>query len=517
MNFDAFFFRCSWLLLLLFTACGSPRSLQNTSPAFSLSEKQNLELFDQLYQQTLERQSQSPLKNQRLQLDLSRDLFATRPYFKKARKPAELFYAVRRFSCARRDQHLFVKPLKEGLSMEELARHSRYDADQNHTPIRVAIDYRQPGKYFAFVSSIALNYLSSTPLKAGDRIVAVNGQPFDRYAAQLDPFLNYSTELGRWEMLAALLPGRTVFLPPAFYRKELELELENTEGLRYSVQLPYGKSQDWQWPASVPYSGFSRMRQFKSFDLYMADDEGPVLLLSWKNFGKTLRSDIDELMEWVVERERLENDLIIDATGSRGGQHGVYALQHFSSQPFRITFGDLKISTITPAFIKKKTSTTANVPLQRWLGEELPSYMEQGLAYSPAVPFKWQYLPGTDGRLALAEPHFRGQLLVILGPRGGSQLDQFAAIVKDNQLGTLIGMPAGGYSNTWEWEETITYPRTERRLFRFNWSIGNTYRPNGEVLEGNPAEMDGYLPLSSDNFQHYPQLLLERALAELNN
>ena len=77
------------------------------------------------------------------------------------------------------------------------------------------------------------------------------------------------------------------------------------------------------------------------------------------------------------------------------------------------------------------------------------------------------------------------------GPRRGSHLDQFIAIVKDNELGHYIGMPSGGYSNTWEWEETLTLAGYRSGpVVQVMYNIGHTIRPNGEVLEGNPALPD---------------------------
>ena len=83
------------------------------------------------------------------------------------------------------------------------------------------------------------------------------------------------------------------------------------------------------------------------------------------------------------------------------------------------------------------------------------------------------------------------------------------AMYVDNDLATFIGMPTGGYSNTWEGDEVLVLPETGRPLVRFMWSIGHTIRPNGDVLEGNPAQPDNYIPVTRDNFQGYHQMLLE--------
>ena len=97
-----------------------------------------------------------------------------------------------------------------------------------------------------------------------------------------------------------------------------------------------------------------------------------------------------------------------------------------------------------------------------------------------------------------------------------SHLDQFVAMFVDNDLATFIGVPTGGFSNTWEGEEVFYFPGTARPVVRFYWTIGHTIRPNGEVLEGNPAQPDIYIPITRDNFRGYHQLLLDEAIAALD-
>ena len=76
-------------------------------------------------------------------------------------------------------------------------------------------------------------------------------------------------------------------------------------------------------------------------------------------------------------------------------------------------------------------------------------------------------------------------------------------------------MPAGGYSNSWEWEEVLTFPGTDRPVVGFMWNIGHTIGPDGEILEGNPSEVDEWVPLTAENALGYHGLMLERAIAYL--
>ena len=89
--------------------------------------------------------------------------------------------------------------------------------------------------------------------------------------------------------------------------------------------------------------------------------------------------------------------------------------------------------------------------------------------------------------LAPANQCFRGKLVCLTGPLGRSQVDQFAAMVIDNNLGHTIGMSTAGTSNTWECMQTLHLGSDPRPFATFMWTIGHTIRPNGEVLEGNPA------------------------------
>jgi hypothetical protein len=151
-----------------------------------------------------------------------------------------------------------------------------------------------------------------------------------------------------------------------------------------------------------------------------------------------------------------------------------------------------------------------------WLETDVLQGLRAGQAYSNNVPFKLAHLPKySDGVAEPAAFHFRGPMICFLSPQGGSHLDQFAAMVVDNDLGYTIGMPAGGYSNTWEWEETLLLPISKKPVAEFMWSIGHTIRSNGEILEGNPAQVDDYVPLTRDNYLRYYEILLFKALTHL--
>jgi hypothetical protein len=105
-------------------------------------------------------------------------------------------------------------------------------------------------------------------------------------------------------------------------------------------------------------------------------------------------------------------------------------------------------------------------------------------------------------------------MVALFGPFGGSQVDQVASILVDNKLAHTIGMPTGGFSKAWDWSEVLTDSH-ERPIVSYMWSIGQTIRPNGEVLEGNPPEVNEYVPQTRENYLHYYDELIVRAMQYL--
>jgi hypothetical protein len=229
----------------------------------------------------------------------------------------------------------------------------------------------------------------------------------------------------------------------------------------------------------------------------------------------------------------LDHAMIMDVTRSRGGSLGAYAMQRVQPRPFKTTFGNLRISDVIEPFVEDKRADFAardindgGVPetiddggwLMAWLEDDVLEALARGDEYTNDVPFKLAHAPReSDGILQPASVHFRGPIGIISGPSGGSHLDQFVSIIVDNDLGPVVGMPPGGYSNTWEWEEILTLGDTGQPVVGFMWNVGHTIRPNGEIAEGNPVEVDEWMPLTADNVETYYADMLERVLKRIES
>jgi len=270
----------------------------------------------------------------------------------------------------------------------------------------------------------------------------------------------------------------------------------------------------------------------ETFDVYTSPEHKNILLIDWYGFRENLVEDMDSLMDYASENKMLNYNIIWDGTRSRGGSKGAYAIRRLFPEPFKTTFGNLKISDITPLFIAEKTEAYEKHQmldegvseteddgswLMDWLRTDVTEAIKNGDEYSNNVPFKLAHLPkNSDGIIYPFEKHFSGKAVCLFGPFGGSHLDQFASIVVDNHLAYTVGMPAGGYSNTWEWEETLVFPVSKKPVVKFMWDIGHTIRPDGGILEGNPANVDNYIPEGRDNYLNYYDILLEEAFNYFN-
>jgi len=487
-----------------------------------------LALFDTILARVERRDAFSEVKKRTLAYDPLADMRALRNDVVDANSQEALFYALQRLSNARRDRHLSLLLVPGGLAIPDSAGVDVWDGDDPpepaSAPVRIFPDYGDSGGYF--VGDVAEGLNGPAP---GDRVLSINEMPLAEWVANVTPYVRHSSVAGlRWK-IAEMLPTGSGLLPPSLRSDTLVLEVETAggSGAVYSLPLQAASEIRWQRVSEPAYPGSRRERSTPTWDLLVPDDGSRFLVLVWTGFRETMVADVDTLVALAARNNWLDHALIVDVTRSRGGSLGPYALQRLQPKPFKTTFGTLRLSDVTRPFIAAKRADFAaqnindgGVPetiddgswLMDWLENDVLAALDTDAVHTTPVPFKLAHASkDSDGVLQPTTLHFRGPFAVISGPSGGSHLDQFNAIVKDNGLGPIVGMPAGGYSNTWEWQEILHYPGTEQPVIGFMYDIGHTIRPNGEVLEGNPASVDDWIPLTADGITTYYSRLLDAA------
>lgn len=491
-------------------------------------------LFDTIVARTERREAFSPVKNAALGFDPIQSMLAVRDDFIAAETEEELFYALSRVSAARRDRHLSLALVPGGLEVPDSAGLEIAVADDLPTPqapVRVLPDYSEDGASY-FVADVAPVFDRIPLPQIGDRVVAVNGIPVADWEAEATRYMRHSTTVGlKWKLAEAMTTATALF-PPEMRGDPITLTTRSKGGDQTPFALPVVNPDELEWTGQVEsrYAGFESLHRTTTYEL-LVDYSRRILILVWTGFRETMVDDVDALIQVAEDRDLLDYTMVVDVTGSRGGSRGAYALQRLQRRPFKTTFGNLRLSDVIEPFVAERREafgerdfTDSGVRetiddgtwLMEWLEEDVMPALARGDAYTTNVPFKSAHAPkDSNGVLEPAPVHFRGPFAVISGPSGGSHLDQFVHQVVDNDLGPVVGLPPGGYSNTWEWEETLTYPGTDQPVVRFMWNIGHTITPNGEIAEGNPATIDEWIPVTPDNVDRYHEILLEAALRRL--
>ena len=515
------------LTVALIYSCSGP--VTNTS-----TEKDRELLFDYIIEKTLDRESFSQVKNESMGFDPVEEMKKYREEMIAADTDLELYSAIMKISNARRDRHLGINTVPDGLEVD--------DSTNLIAPLIFRVDYTDKNDYFFFVGDYAVDigdYTNGAVPELGDKIIEVNGQPIDEYFEFIRPYFRYSTIKGLWKAIAEDITAKNIDYPPTLDYDDIQFMLEKPDGEKFSITLPYLDPESVEWLDTYKshgenrYKGFELLMDRETFDVYTSPEQDNLLLIDWYGFREHLVEDMDFVIEYASENNMLGYDIIWDGTRSRGGSLGAYAVQRLFPKEFKTTFGNVKISDVIPIFIERREKAYEQRKdvldggvtellddgtwLMEWLRTDVQKAIDNGDEYSNNVPFKLAHLPkDSDGIIQPAEKHFKGRAVCLFGPHGGSHLDQFASIVIDNDLAYTIGMSTGGYSNTWEWEETLVFPQSKKPVVEFMWSIGHTIRPNGEVLEGNPAQVDKYIPEGRENYENYYDLLLDEAFNYLN-
>ena len=452
-------------------------------------------LFDTLVQQTIRRESWSPFKMDATTFANQAEVL--RAEFRGADSYLLLFEAVTKLSALREDSHLRVSTED---SFRDTYNFIRY------APLLFYPDFTSEDPSF-FVSGIARNITSMTSenIAFGDHVVAIDDKSISAWYAMADQLDGASTKYHQLWEIAEQMDRMLGYFPDELYdqdRTQVTFTLQRADETQYSVTLPYFNARPGiNLIQNRTYANYNLRVSYSNFDVYLHNSEN-IILLSWKDLEQPeLTQELEALVENLSGTSIMDtHDVIVDMSQSSGGSGSPLILQLLVNEPFKTTFGNVRISDIADELAEDLGGS-----VRTWILGAIGASLE----YTSNEPFKLRYFSvGQDGVMQPATSpfgkNFKGNKAFIFGSNTGSNVDQFAAMVIDNQLGFSVGMPTGGYSNTWEWEEDYVFPPdSTEEAFEFMWSVGHTIRPNGEVLEGNPAIPDSVILLSRDNFEAY--------------
>lgn len=479
-----------------------------------------LALFEFLIEETLKTEAFSPIKEKNLGIKVKEEMQKCKPDFLLAKNKSDLYFALQKLSAARKDRHLVVREDDDGLQLE------------GYRGVWAGIQFKHdfssdlPSFYISKLGAIVEGEYSDQP-SLGDQLVAINDIPILDYIEDARQYYRYSTEANFRMRMAYTLPYKDEkHLPERFFKENFNLLLKKADGTTYTAELPYHQGSDIAWAkreVSPRYKNYTKVFDRQCYRLYAPTDKtNKTLIIEWLGFKNNIEEDMKMLIKYAKKEKALSYNIILDMTRAVGGSRGKELLTRIQGKPYKTTFGNIRLSPKSKAFIENRKQrylgkkAKKKWPLE-WFEKDIEPKFKSGAAYSSNVPFKCADAPyDSDGMIQPAKNHFKGKLVCLFSPWGGSHLDQFASIVDYNDLGHTIGMPTGGYSNTWEVRKLIRFPISQKPTFEFMWTIGQTITPGGEVLEGNPAPVDQYIPETRENHEEYLSLLVETAEKWLN-
>ena len=307
-------------------------SLNLPDCAVALSTGQLEALFDVIIDKTERREAFSEIKEENLGFSAFEDMKGLRSEFVASKTQTELYHALVKLSNARRDRHLRVSPVVGGLQPPE----QRPCAS---APIRVLPDISDVSSPMFFVARVGQGLTSP---EIGDVVVAVNDLSMAEYVDAFTPWIRHSSLPGLYWRMAYDLPKRVSHVPQSLYSERLTLTLERSSGQRYNVSLLYSDDCADFFPySSLP--GFVEVMSRENFNVLL-DRNRQIIFLQWRDFEYSLIQDIVDLTEYAEREQILDYDMIIDVTLSGGGSRGAYAIQRLVDWPFRVTFGNVRLS-----------------------------------------------------------------------------------------------------------------------------------------------------------------------------
>jgi C-terminal processing protease CtpA/Prc len=293
-------------------------------------------------------------------------------------------------------------------------------------------------------------------LPRGTRVFSINGAPVEAILAQLITIAradgsNDAKRVGYLEVTGdSIFEAFDVYFPMFFPQKSAALELVtqrpgeptprplSVEALTYEQRIAPIKARE-----EGRKGGGDILFEWK----YLADGTAYLRMPTWALYESKwdwkawLNSHLDELVE------KKAPALIVDLRENEGGTDiGNELLK-------RLIHSDVRISSYRRFVRYRETPSELNIYLDTWD----PSFKNWGTAavelsqpWATAPPVHYFGLTKFDDDAAGDEglhptgTRFLGKLYVLVDANNSSATFQFAQVVKQNQLGTLVGQPTGG-------------------------------------------------------------------------
>jgi hypothetical protein len=315
------------------------------------------------------------------------------------------------------------------------------------------------------------NYSSESSIVPGTRLVSINGIRMEEMAMDLTRFISSESLSHRMAVVEA------------YFHFYLWLVYEWEDQYEIAFSPPEAEQTLTRSIAGLTYREIQRQRSesadqrdARSFAFY-PDPETKTGVLDVTQFSAQQEFALFLSETFAEIRDQRFDRLIIDLRQNSGGSTNVSneLLRYITDEPVRnFARYDLKVSTQIKEYLKQQAPRWTHwLPLQYFFSQ---GRLIWGAPEGTTVVMEGEFIEPGDPRL-----RFSGDVFVLVGPRTFSTAADFAAVVKDFGLGTLVGEETGGLACSFG----DTYPfRLPNSRIEVRVSYKYFIRPSGEITEG---------------------------------
>lgn len=297
--------------------------------------------------------------------------------------------------------------------------------DAGTQPFPFAVKEQDGSLYLARSYNLIADSESKT-LVSGSRIISINGVSAERIIEQGQYFVGGETQGLREAFVAARFP----YILWAVFGMigEFELVLQHQAQVD-SVQV--NSNQQWQ----------SHAGQVASTDLELQILEPNLAYLRVASFDVDPEKFADDIAEYfsTIRQQNIQH-LIIDIRDNTGGNTDTATelASYLADSPFKL------VSHVTERL---------NEDNRGWFG------YKGSTGDMIRTPWTDEVSPKSEAK------RFTGDVYVLIGPVTYSAAIVFATTVQDNQMGTLVGEPTGGYANQTAQGNLFNLPHSQLRAY----------------------------------------------------
>jgi len=434
-------------------------------------------LFDEYAQTIKDAQVFSELGFKRLGTTWEKELARARQRFLEADTKLDVYYALLSLQRSFHDARSSLT-VPGGLTPP---------SDKFSLPFTLAVrgDSLDNAQYIVVQSSLS-------EVKAGFLLKQYGAKTIQQLEYDFSEWLdNTSPEQLRMELAKALTrtspsqyPSPDMNAPVTIVFTDPANQKETSVLVRWQRGVTDAPSEDYEG-LTLDYTGIN-------YRIYK-DTVNQTIVLVYPSFNYLRGEDVDtQNLGNYLNQQTLAN-LVMDVRDNTGGNINTNLIALFARERFRILTRELVFVPVVKrdrAFFEESLTLADN-----YMRKLISDYAarEKDAARSPRFPFFCK-TANCSTEEATYEPNLnvrKFNFAILSGPKCMSSCDQFVSIVKDNNIGQVVGLPSRGAHSPMRAKKESGLKNGDKFSMIFTTGIG--YRANGEPLEGNSAKVDYYL------------------------